>query len=202
MDRNQGALGLRARRLRGGRLTVSLIAGCLAIGLVAGAAAAADPRVEPYAFTDAWTYDDCGFPIDVQFEISGVYRVNPQGHEFDNNEWRVVETNPETGESFVRSGNAMSLDTTSTFVEGTIYRFTTTQAGRSITFWDPEGNVLFRDRGQVTITYLLDTKGDPDPSNDEVVEGSVDVLRVAGPHPAADYFAENDWCEFVTGLIG
>jgi hypothetical protein len=167
-----------------------------------GAVAFAGSTTEHYSFSDTYVQEDCGFPVEVTFESSGLYQVKNDGRELDNYSWRIVETNPANGKWFVRSGNGMSQDITMTLVEGTIYRFVAIHAGRTFTVWNMDGERLFFDRGLSMFTFLLDTKGDADPSNDEVIEDSVELLRQGGSHDAEAYFSEHDWCEFVQDLIG
>lgn len=174
----------------------------LVLPIAGGAATAAGTQRERYHISDAFSYDDCGLQIDATYEASGLYLLKNDGREMDNYSWRLVETNSANGKWFERSGNAMSADITAVHVEGTIYRFRTIEAGRSITFRDMNGTRLFSDHGMYAITYLLDTKGDADPSNDEVVDGSLELTADRGHHEAGAYFADHDWCEFVTGLIG
>ena len=48
-----------------------------------------------------------------------------------------------------------------------------------------DGNVLFRDRGVLKSTFLVDTKGDTDLDNDVFIEGSFELLADHGSHPAS-----------------
>ncbi len=198
MTHHDPATGARGRV----RVEATLIAVLAVFAMTAAPAAGSGTFSERYAFSVSFEHEDCGFPISATYEERGLYQAKVSGREMNNYDWRLVETNPANGKWFERGGNGIGLDVKFTLVEGTIYRFTSIDAGNSISIWDMDGNRLFHDRGLLEVTYLLDTKGDADPDNDEVVEGTFELTADRGKHPANEYFAENDWCEFVTDLIG
>src|SRR5687767_3041623 len=72
----------------------------------AGPAAGTVIGQEHYSGTDSFSFDDCGFTIDVESEFSGhvLFRVDKGGEAFlvkDTFSYRDVLTNRETGEWFV-----------------------------------------------------------------------------------------------------
>jgi hypothetical protein len=88
------------------------------LGLVAGIALVVGVSVVPagatvvdrghYSGTDSFTYNNCGYPVEVQSEFSGTFRVREgkNGDESaffvsDNYSYREFHTNPDTGEWFV-----------------------------------------------------------------------------------------------------
>jgi len=79
-------------------------------------------------------------------------------------------------------------------VEGTIYEFTAIETGRPVVVFGPNGKRLIFDRGRIRYTFLIDTKGDNDISNDEFLGDVVDP-DVAGPHPV--FFEEADFCDLL-----
>lgn len=172
--------------------------------LVFGSAPAGATVVEKghYSGTDSFFYDDCGFPVQVEVEFSGVFRIREGKHKnetaffaHDNYSYREVHTNVDTGEFFVVSGNGNFNEVKATRVEGSVFKFTSVNAGQVFTVEDSEGNVVLRDRGVIRETILFDTGGDNLPGGTFIE--SIDV-QVNGPHPG--FFV--DFCEVAADLIG
>jgi len=172
----------------------------LAIG--AGTAGAKVIEQQHYSGTDSFSFDDCGFTLDVESEFSGRFllRVDKGGQAFlvlDNFEHRDVLTNAETGQWFVIRGNGLFHEIKATQVDGTIYEFVSIEAGQPFVIEDSTGEVVIRDRGVIRSTYLFDTLGDGTPGGEFLEE--VD-LSVHGPHPGfADDFP---FCEIAAELTG
>jgi hypothetical protein len=82
-------------------------------------------------------------------------------------------------------------------VDGPIFEFRVVEAGQPFVIRDSDGNLVARNRGSVHFTYLFDTGGDEEPGG-EYVEGSDEVIRVAGPHPSF----EASLCDIAGELIG
>jgi hypothetical protein len=172
--------------------------------LVFGSVPASAKVVEKghYSETDSFFYDDCGFPVEVQVEFSGVFRIREGNHKqetafflHDNYSYRETHTNLDTGEFFVIYGNGNFNETKATRVEGSVFEFTGVDAGRVFTVEDSAGNIILRDRGSIRTTILFDTGGDNVPGGTFIEE--IDV-QVNGPHPG--FFV--DFCEIASGLIG
>jgi hypothetical protein len=171
---------------------------------VIGASPAAATVVESgfYSDTDSFSFDDCGFTLDVESEFSGhfVVRADKGGQAFygkDNFSYRDVYTNPETGGWFVVRGNALFSEIKATQVSGNIYEFVAIEAGQPFVIEDSAGNVIVRDRGVIRHTALLDTLGDGEPGAEFIEETHTSVR---GPHPG---FAEDfPFCEIAAELTG
>ncbi len=148
---------------------------------------------ENYSFqlNEHFTNSDCGAPIDIDYvaEGSGVFMLKA-GHEdptpsyFDN--YRLVEsfTNTANHETLTVVHQGLFTWHRIEHIEGNIYRLTTQETGRPVVVYGPDGQRSLFDRGLVRVTWLVDTKGDSDPFNDEFLEqlGS----QTAGPHPVFD----------------
>ena len=167
-----------------------------------GTAAAKVIGQEHYSGTDSFSFDACGFWLDVESEFSGnaLLRVDKGGQAFlarDTFSYRDVYTNRDTGEWFVIRGHATFHEVEGTLVEGTIYEFQSIEAGQPFVLEDAAGNVVARDRGMIRRTVLFDTLGDGEPGG-VLLEEAVDSVQ--GPHPGfADDFP---FCEIAAELTG
>jgi hypothetical protein len=168
---------------------------------VSGTASAQPLEREHYSFQESDTFTDteCGAPITIEYsaEGSGVFmlkegrRGDPTPYFFDN--YQVVETytNVANGRSLTLAHQGLFKDLQVVHVEGTIYRFTAIETGRPIVAFGPDGERLVFDRGRISYSFLVDTLGDADLSNDVFLED--DEADVAGPHPV--FFGEVDFCD-------
>lgn len=107
-------------------------------------------------------------------------------------------TNPENGRFVTISYDAVYKDIKATRVDGSIFEFVSHEAGQPFVLRDMDGNIVLRDRGAISWTYLFDTGGDDEPGGEPLEE--LDV-RVSGPHPG--FFLEQDEeCALALELIG
>ena len=150
----------------------------------------------------SFSYDDCGFPVEVTGEESLQYRIRQgkgKAASFfffrGTGSFREVHTNTETGESFVVRGQRVFNEVRARRVEGTIFKVTAIEAGQPFVVENSAGEVVLRDRGVIRYTILFDTQGDDVPGGVEVEFLGADVR---GPHPGFDA----DFCELASGLIG
>ncbi len=150
----------------------------------------------------SFSYDDCGFPVEVTGEESLQYRIRQgkgKAASFfffrGTGSFREVHTNTDTGEWFVVRGQRVFNEVRARRVEGTIFKFTAIEAGQPFVVENSAGEVVLRDRGVIRYTILFDTEGDDVPGGVEVEFLGADVR---GPHPGFDA----DFCELVSGLIG
>jgi hypothetical protein len=185
--------------------TVGCLAAMAAIALLTFGAGPAGATVVDkgfYSGTDSFSFDDCGFPLDVESEFSGhfVLRADKGGEAFyikDNFSFRDVVTNPDTGGWFVVRGNGLFSEVKATEVRENIYEFVSIEAGQPFVIEDSAGNVIVRDRGVIRRTALFDTLGDGEPGAEFIEETDVSVR---GPHPG---FAEDfPFCEIAAELTG
>ena len=158
-----------------------------------------------YTFRDFFSFEDCGFLVEVEVEGGGSFHLRPGKHGdptpylFDNYEWHAISTNPANGKWFREDGNGLYRDLHITNVEGTIYTFVAQETGRPYSLTAMDGTKVLVDRGRLLTTFQVDTKGDDDLSNDVEVEGSWALLAENGSHPG--FFLE-DYCAVVQDLIG
>jgi hypothetical protein len=174
----------------------------MAVLAFGGPAAATVTGQEHYSGTDSFSFDDCGFTLEVQSEFHGqaLFRVDRGGEAFlvkDTFSFRDVVTNPETGMWFVIRGNALFHEIKATQVSGTIYEFVAIEAGQPFILEDSAGNIIVRDRGVIRHTFLFDTLGDGVPGGEFLEETAT---AVHGPHPG---FSEDfPFCEIAADLTG
>jgi hypothetical protein len=179
---------------------VGLVVALLA--LLAGPAAGTVVESGHYSGSDSFSFDDCGFWLDVEATFSGHFRVraDSDGEAFygkDTFSYRNVFTNRDTQEWFVIRGHGVFNEIKATLVSGTIYEFEAMEAGQPFVLEDAAGNVIVRDRGTIHHGGLFDTLGDGQPG---AVFIEVTFNLVHGPHPG---FAEDfPFCEIAAELTG
>ena len=149
-------------------------------------------------YTD--TFQDCGMSLRLEGVADGnlVTRVGRHDGTFFghvNYAYREVVTNTATGKSLVVTGRATFQETKATHVEGTLFEFTSVEAGQPFTIRTLDGDLVVRDRGAVRQTILFDTLGDDTPGGKVV-----DLLseRLSGPHPSFD---QEEFCATVVPLL-
>lgn len=165
------------------------------------------PSLDHYRWSDQWSYDDCGFPVEVDATFSGTFRLldgragNPTPYYFDNYEAHFVTRNPANGKWFREDAQGLYRDLRITNVAGTVYEFQAIEVGRPYVLTDMNGQKVYFDRGHLRTTFQVDTKGDADLSNDEYVEDSWALLADNGSHPF--FYFDGDWCaDIVVPLLG
>ena len=198
--------------MRRARLVPSLrrclaTAGVLALAAMAWALPAQAEVILHQKFADSFSEDFelCGIPVHSDFAFSGVTHVRVGKGDLDSAFFLLLRiqttetiTNPANGKFFVIEGTTLLHDTKATPVGGSMFRFTSVEAGQPFVLKDMAGAVLLRDRGVIRTTILFDTLGDDTPGGVTLEE--IDV-RVAGPHPG--FFMDDDaFCGVVQDLIG
>jgi hypothetical protein len=175
-----------SRRLR---RTLAAIAGgaLLLLTMSAGPAGATVTGRDRYHDDYAFSFDDCGFWIDVTGHVEGVAQLRVGKGEFqsafflhDNYAFRETSTRRDTGEFFVASGNGLFHETKASHISGTIYEFTSINAGQPFVVRDSHGDLVLRDRGVIRQVLQFDTLGDDVPGGAFVKDVS---FSVHGPHP-------------------
>lgn len=173
------------------RTIFTLGAALLSLVLVAGPATATTIGREHYSDDYGFSFDDCGFWIDVAGHDEGVAHLRVGKGALssafflhDNFEFVETWTRRDTGDWFRLSGNALFQETKAVHIEGTICEFTSIQAGVPFHLTDSDGNVVFHDRGVIRQVIQFDTLGDDTPGGEFIAD--ID-FSVSGPHPGLDW---------------
>ena len=179
-------------------------AAAMSIASVAPVNATMFQKVEPYAGHENLPIDGfCGLDeVQLNVEFSGRVLIREgkgkqDGAFFLHDNFSVLETitNRQNDKFFTVSRDGVFQDIRATRVDGSIFEFVSHEVGQPFVVRDMDGNVVLRDRGAITFTYLFDTLGDDVPGGDFIEE--LDV-RISGPHPG---FGPPD-CAGVNNLIG
>lgn len=130
----------------------------------------------------------CGFEVQLAFEVSGDVIIREGKGKFDSaffahEKISYTETYSANGKYFTISGNFVFQETKAVPLGGSLFEFSSIQAGQPYTVRDMDGNVLLRDRGVIASTIVFDTLGDNVPGGTFIEE--ID-FRVGGPHPGLD----------------
>lgn len=184
-----------------GKLALVAVVALLAIVFAAPAGARVIERGfytdEPYSFS----YDDCGFPVDVEGSASGHFRIRAGKGKTataffvsDNFSYSETHTNAATGAFVTITGNAVFNEIRAIRLGGSVFEFEAVEAGQPFRLYDSDGNLVAVDRGSIHHHAIFDTEGD-----DEVGGVFIEELEpeVHGPHPGFD-----DFCGLITPLIG
>jgi hypothetical protein len=154
---------------------------------------------DPYSFT----YDDCGFDIEVDGRARGYFRTTvvpgSGGQAFladDHYRFRETQTNADTGDSIVIWGVGHFKEHRARHVEGDIWEFIATDTGTPFVVVD-HGKVVLRDHGRIYLRTVFDTLGDGQPGGEVLEE---EVLKIRGSFPSYD--PDFDFCEMMDRLIG
>jgi len=186
---------LPARRMPPRRIRTMLIsavgAALLALPLAAGPVGATVVLRDHYSDDYAFSFDDCGFWVDVSGHDQGMAQLRVGKGEFasafflhDNYSFVETWTNRDTGDFITVSGNGLTHETKATHVSGTIYEFTSIDAGQPFVVRDSDGNLILRDRGVIRQVIQFDTLGDDVPGGAFIADVS---FSAHGPHPGLDF---------------
>ena len=194
------------------RRTIGRVAAVLttviAVTVLVSPVAAAPLEREHYSFedSDTFTVTDCGDPITIDWTVtgSGVFMLKdrkPGGptppYYFDNYSSVETYTNVANDKTATVKHQGLYRDVQIKLVEGTVYRFIAMDSGRPIVVMGPNGERLVADRGGIRFTFLVDTLGDADLSNDVFIEDVSDP-KVSGPHPV--FVGDVDFCDLLDVL--
>lgn len=150
------------------------------------------------------TFPVCGIEVDYVDEFSSQGHIREgtgkrAGAFFLHERFSGVETftNPENGKFFTISHDLVFKEIKATPVGGNVFEFVDHEAGQPFVVRDMDGNVVLRDRGLISATYLFDTGGDDVPGGEfiELLD-----LRVSGPHPGF-FLEEGEECPTVIDLL-
>jgi hypothetical protein len=127
---------------------------------------------ETYEGTDAWAYDDCGPVVDATVSFSGNLTIRAgtgkdEGAFFAHDTFQYSEIHVRRSDGKVATVNGILTlkETRATRVEGSVFTFGSIYAGQ-IAMHDGDGNLVFRDRGTLTETILVDTLGNDVPGGE------------------------------------
>jgi hypothetical protein len=184
-------------RVRRSLVTAVLLA-LLATSFAAGPAGATVILRDHYSDDYGFSFDDCGFWMDVVGHDHGIAQLRVGTGDLqsaffllDNYSFVETWTRRDTGDFFTLSGNGLFHETKATHVEGTVFEFTSINAGQPFVVRDSDGNVVMRDRGVIRQVLQFDTLGDDVPGGAFVADVS---FSVSGPHPGLTA----DLCAFVS----
>jgi hypothetical protein len=151
----------------------------------------------------SFSYDDCGFPVEVEGRSRGHYRITvvpgSDGQAFladDHYRYRETHTNTDTGDSVVMWGVGHFKEHRARHVEGDVWEFIATDTGTPFVVVD-HGKVVLRDHGRIYLRALFDTLGDGQPGGELLEE---EVLKIRGSFPS--YHPDFDFCRMLDRLIG
>ena len=133
-------------------------AGVLALAVLALTPSAHAEVILHEKFADSFSddFELCGIPVHTEFEFSGVTHLRVGKGDQDSAFFLLLRirttetiTNPANGQFLVIEGNSLQHDTKATPVAGSVFRFTSVEAGQPFVLRDMTGAVLLRDRGVI-----------------------------------------------------
>jgi hypothetical protein len=140
---------------------------------------------------DVFVETGCGDPVEIASTATGTIEEairpsNSGAPPHYSQHYDIVETFTivETGATIVFEHHATFRDVRIEPLGGTVYQFTAIEAGQPFVIRTVEGDVLYRDRGVIKFSIVVDTLGDDDLSNDVFIEFL--GAEVHGPHPLFD----------------
>jgi hypothetical protein len=169
------------------------------VALLLALAAPAQAKVierDTYSFSGTDSFDDCGFPIDVEWSWEGRYHV--RGGKAQETATPFFVQNRGAGHE-VLSGNGTFItvrteqvfkEMEATYLGDARFEFTEMTAGHT-TVRDAAGRQVARNSGNVRVTYVFDKSSSPRSPGGDFIE-LVDV-RVNGPR-LWDEMSDEDFC--------
>jgi hypothetical protein len=182
------------------RIGIAAAAAVLGVGAPPAGAAVYERFIEADHYE--FSYDDCGFPVEVAGDMEQRYRVRtgtgPDDGAFfllNRYSFTEVQRNPETGAYITIVSRGLYNEVTATRDSGNVFEFMAVDAGQPMSIFDSDGNLVLRDRGAIRFHVWFDTLGDGEPGGEPVSESEP---TLHGPHPLWDA----DFCAVITPLIG
>jgi hypothetical protein len=173
-------------------LRQALAAAFVTCALLPASALAAQP-VEQFHdhFTDTFSDNVCGIPVDGTAVVTDNFFVFADDSFRDTSSVMITFTNPENGKSVVLSNAGQIAGTAIVDEEAGTITFVTTYKGLPEKIQTAQGSVLLRDAGVISFVETFDLE------TGELI--STDVI-VKGPHPEADSDFEA-FCEVMTEAL-
>jgi hypothetical protein len=177
-----------------------------AVGTVLAVAPAAQGTIfdrfrfvdEPYSFEETI----CGIDVQIEGTVTGFGQdrtgKGKQASAFlshINFSYSETWTAVDTGKFVTVTGNANSNDVKAVPLGGTVFRFTSIEAGQPFRLYDSEGHLVLRDRGVIRFTFDFDTLGDQTPGGVFIQDLEPSVR---GPHPG---FEDATLCPVLVPLL-
>ena len=168
----------------------------------AGPAAAEQPYLEHYTdhdeqFLPAGTCTS--FPIGFTHDGTGTLRFvrhgDAQYYQVDTFNDTNVFTNLDNGNTFTLSAHGVDKDVRVTD-DGTGVLTIQAHESGSFSYRGPDGRLVVHDAGTFPYTLVLDTKGTPDPDDDE------ELSFTPGPAHGINQSADHDLCDDLAGILG
>src|SRR6188474_3689271 len=133
----------------------------IALTVVAGSASATIDSRERFAQDYQFVAWDCGYPMQVSGTESHLYQVRVDkkldGNFLFTDNYRAEETwTAPDGRSFTLSANGGLKDIKAKSLGDSVYQFAWHDVGQTFVIKDSSGNVISRDRGNVTGTFTID----------------------------------------------
>jgi hypothetical protein len=181
--------------MKASRILAASVAG--ALGIAGSGFVSATPAVAGTAdrgtYSDDYsdTFDGCGTPVGVSGTVAGRFidqlrGSNPVPFSHDHFVDATTYTNLDTGRSFVTVNRATHLDTEYVHVTGTIVRISGKDSG-TFSVYDGSGKLYRRQSGLQRATFIVDTMGTPDSSDDVLLDAQFSSY---GHFPNADFCAD------------
>ena len=198
-----------ARRHSRRRALIGSLVGLALFGVSAAPARATMyQQVVPYSGSEVLpTFDDCGPTVSHTAVYSGRFMIRTgkgdlDGAFFVHDVFSYTETYTNITEGsehkwFTVSGSYLTQDVRATHIDGTIFQFVSHQVGQPSVVRNMDGQVVLRDRGAITTTYVFDT-GSPGPGG---IRGEDISVRISGPHPGF-FLDPAAQCAGLLSLIG
>jgi hypothetical protein len=163
------------------------------LAVVLPATALAAKPVEQFHdhFTDTFSDNVCGIPVEATAVVTDNFFVFADDSFRDTNSVMITFTNPENGKSVVLSNAGQITGTAIVDEEAGTITFVTTYKGLPEKIQTAQGSVLLRDAGLITFSETFDLE------TEELI--SADVV-IKGPHPEAESDFEA-FCEVMTEAL-
>jgi hypothetical protein len=147
----------------------------------------------------------CGHRLHLEGTLSGVTMLKASHGDLpprllDNYDIHEVFTAAD-GDGYILDQSGLYSDVRVRHARGTLYRYTAINAGQVYTIRTLGGKAVYRNRGVFQITYLVDTQGDADFSNDVFLEDTLRLVKDAGKHPLVTS-TDEEFCTVVEKAIG
>jgi hypothetical protein len=174
-------------------LRALVVAVVTALAVVPGSALGARPVAQFHDhFTDSFSAEICGIPVDVEIVVTDNFFVYADDSFKDTSSVRSTFTNPANGKSIIISSAGQVSGQSIVDEEAGTITFLTSFKGLPEKIQTAQGAVLLRDAGIITFADTFDLE------TGEFIGSEITVNN--GPHPEAD----SDFtlfCEVVTGAL-